>query len=222
MILLPKLCTPLERGHIEQYVVFQHSPRNILSEVVGMHFQSLCLSYLKFSGAMRFRSPTRTGLPNLYEYVWCGNSLAHSFSSNRGERPASQETMANVSDDLLWSLVRSNTSFLYKRNGRTKRFVVSGLLAIVLLSLDGSTFWGHRKGQGSSPYRTSCLWSVDTYIPRVLIERMWRRPWVPCTYPACGRLGRLAGTSVGLSPRPSGTRFVLYTKFDINIEAQFL
>lgn len=29
--------------------------------------------------------------------------------------------MANVSNELVWSLVRSNTCFLYKRNGQTKR-----------------------------------------------------------------------------------------------------
>ncbi|CAN0236205.1 unnamed protein product [Pylaiella littoralis] len=29
--------------------------------------------------------------------------------------------MCNVSNDLVWSLVRSNTCFLYKRNGQTKR-----------------------------------------------------------------------------------------------------
>ncbi|CAN0304808.1 unnamed protein product [Ascophyllum nodosum] len=29
--------------------------------------------------------------------------------------------MANISDDLRWSLVRSHTCFLYKRNGQTKR-----------------------------------------------------------------------------------------------------
>ncbi len=40
--------------------------------------------------------------------------LASSAAEQRG-------TMTNVSNELVWSLVRSNNCFLHKRNGQTKR-----------------------------------------------------------------------------------------------------
>lgn len=44
-----------------------------------------------------------------------------SAQQQRGSSDTPLLTMTNVSNELVWSLVRRNSCFLYKRNGQTKR-----------------------------------------------------------------------------------------------------
>ena len=46
-----------------------------------------------------------------------------SFTTATAGKAASRSrgTMTNVSNELVWSLVRKNNCFLHKRNGQTKR-----------------------------------------------------------------------------------------------------
>lgn len=53
--------------------------------------------------------------------LWFSERHSSSDGQQRGRHTPAAATMTNVSNELVWSLVRRNTCFLYKRNGQTKR-----------------------------------------------------------------------------------------------------